>query len=282
MSGRDSPSARRIAEALGHRLGAAPDVLVVLGSGLGGFEAGLNQATSVAFTEIEGFPAPSVEGHAGRFIAGRVGGLRVLAQSGRLHAYEGHPLDRVALPVRVAAELGAGSLIVTNSAGGVNPELRPGDLVLLKDHVNLMFRSPLVGPLVPGEDRFPDMSRPYDSELRALAAAEARRLGLALRNGVYGAVLGPAYETAAEVRMLAGFGVDVVGMSTVPEVLVARARGMRCLGLSMVTNPATGLAGGPLTHEEVLQVAHEAGGRLATLLTGILDRWPADAVNRAR
>jgi purine-nucleoside phosphorylase len=181
----------------------------------------------------------------------------------------------VAAPVRLSAALGVRTLLLTNAAGGVDPGLEPGDLVLLSDHLNLMSRTPLMGPVAEGEVRFPDMSWPYDPELQALALDVARDLGFPLRRGVYAALTGPSYETAAEVRMLRILGADVVGMSTAPEVIVARALGMRCLAVSMVTNKGTGLSSQVLSHGEVVAVGREAGARVGAILEGVVRRLPA-------
>lgn len=264
-----------IAGVLGARSDVRPVALIVLGSGLGVIETRVTDPVAVPFREIPGMPGTSVAGHAGRFVLGRVGGLPVLLQSGRFHAYEGHPPAVLALGVRVAAELGASVLVATNAAGGIRDDLQPGDLVLIEDHVNLTGRNPLVGSVRDGEKRFPDMTEVYDTELRAIVAASGERLGEPLRSGVYGAVLGPSFETPAEVRMLRTLGVDVVGMSTVPEVIVARARGMRCVAVSMVTNRAAGLSGAPLSHEEVLEVGDRAGARLARVLEASCERLAA-------
>jgi purine-nucleoside phosphorylase len=260
------------ASILRSRLGARARVAIVLGSGLGHVVESLEGATSVGFEELPGFPSSGVVGHAGRFVAGRLGGADVLVQAGRYHFYEGHPTEVVAAPVRVAAALGIEALVLTNAAGGVRADLEPGDLLLVSDHLNLMGRSPLIGPARAGEVRFPDMSAPYDPELRRLAVEVARERGVALSEGIYAGLLGPAYETAAEVRMLAGLGADVVGMSTVPVVLVARARGIRCLAFSVVTNKATGLAAGAVTHDEVVAVGRGAGERLAGVLEVLVPR----------
>ena len=275
--GTASPDPRRVADALAGRIDSLPDVFIVLGSGLGAVEQRVEDPVTVPFGDLAGMPVSAIEGHAGRFVAGRMGGVAVLVASGRFHAYEGHGMDVVALPVRVAALLGATTLVVTNAAGGIREDLRPGDLVLIQDHLNLMFRNPLVGDVRDGEVRFPDMSAPYDPELAALAHTAAGHLGIPLAGGVYAAVLGPSYETAAEVRMLSRMGADVVGMSTVPEVVVARARGMRCLAFSMVTNRATGLSAEPLGHDEVLSVGRKAGGRLADLITEVVGSLPPSA-----
>ena len=267
----------RAAAFLESRLPFVPRLAVVLGSGLGQLVDELEDPATVSFADVPGFPPATVPGPAGTFVAGRLDGAEVLFQRGRYHMYEGHPPDVVAAPVRVAATLGVESLVLTNAAGGVRASLEPGDLVLLDDHINAMARSPLVGLVEDGETRFPDMSEPYDAALQRLTLAAAADLGVDLERGVYAAVLGPAYETAAEVRMLARLGADVVGMSTVPEVLVARARGLRVLAISVVTNKAAGLGGGPLTHEEVVEVGREAGGKLARLLRAVIPRIVAGA-----
>jgi len=275
----DIDAAARVLRA---RLGSRARVAVVLGSGLGGLVDALEDAEAVAFEDLEGFPPSGVPGHAGRFVSGRLAGADVLVQAGRYHFYEGHAAEVVAAPVRVLAAMGIEALVLTNAAGGVRPTLEPGDLVLVADHLNLMARSTLVGPPRAGEARFPDMSAPYDPELRHLAAVAAREVGVKLTEGVYAALLGPTYETAAEVRMLASWGADVVGMSTVPEVHVARARGLRCLAFSMVTNKATGLAAGALTHDEVVAVGRAAGTKLARLMEAFLPRIASGVSPAAR
>lgn len=272
-----APDVARAAAFLRSQLPFAPRVAVVLGSGLGQLADELDGAASVAFDELPGFPPSSVPGHAGKYVAGRLGGAEVLFQCGRYHLYEGHAPDVVAAPARVAAALGVEVLVLTNAAGGVRPSLEPGDLVVVDDHMNLMGTSPLVGPVQDGEVRFPDMSAPYDPALVGIALTAAAELGIELERGVYAGMLGPAYETAAEVRMLGALGADVVGMSTVPEVLIARARGMRCLAFSVVTNKATGLGSGSLSHDEVVAVGREAGERLARLLRVVIPRVVAEA-----
>lgn len=264
------PDIARAAEEVRRHVAWTPQATLVLGSGLGSLVDGVEGAVSIPFASLPGFPQAGVAGHAGRFVAGTLGGVRVLVQAGRYHVYEGHPGEVVAAPVRLSAALGVGTLVLTNAAGGVDPGLEPGDLVLLEDHLNLMFASPLAGPVAPGEVRFPDMSRPYDPELIRLAEEVAAGEGIAVRRGVYAALPGPSYETAAEIRMLRTLGADVVGMSTVPEVLVARALGMRCMAVSMVTNKGTGLAAHPLSHGEVMEVGAAAGARVAGLLRGVL------------
>jgi len=260
---------------LRRRMPERPEVALVLGSGLSHLAEMVEDAGEVSFGEVPGFPETGVAGHAGRYVFGRLGGRRVLIQAGRFHVYEGHGDEVVGAPVRLAAALGVGLLVLTNAAGGVDPELDPGDLMLIDDHLNLMFRSPLVGETRKGEERFPDMSAPYDRELRALASAVAVELGITLRKGVYAALTGPSYETAAEVRMLGVLGADAVGMSTVPEVLVARAIGLRCLAFSMITNKGTGLSPTTLSHAEVVEVGARAGQTLGRLVAGVLGGLPS-------
>lgn len=255
--------------------GTRPVAAIVLGSGLGGLAARLEDSRRLPYTAIPGFVPPEVPGHAGELVLGRLGGQPVLCQAGRLHGYEGHASDTVALPVRVFAELGLGVLLLTNAAGGLRRTLRPGTLLLLADQVNLTFRNPLTGRVRPGEERFPDMSAPYDPALRGLAHQVARARGLRLEDGVYAGLAGPSYETPAEIRMLERLGVDAVGMSTVQEVMVARARGMRCLGLSVITNPAAGTTAERLSHEEVLAAGRAAGAAVEGLITALVAALPA-------
>ena len=251
---------------------APPEIFGVLGSGLGFVADALEDAVSIPFAEIPGFPGAAVEGHAGRVVAGHLEGRRALVQAGRFHVYEGHPLEVVVLPVRIAAALGAPVLLVTNAAGGVNRRFGPGTLMLIEDHLNLMGRNPLVGQAVPGEPRFPDMSAAYDPELRALARQVALEEGIALEGGVYAAVTGPSYETPAEVRMIGILGGDAVGMSTVPEVIAARSAGVRVLGISLITNPGAGLSPEPLSHAEVLEAGKAAAPRFERLVRGVVAR----------
>ncbi len=273
MASFGSEDALHAAAVLRDKLGGhQPDVAIVLGSGLGGLADEIERVAAVPFAEVPGFPAATVSGHAGMLIAGRLAGRFVLALSGRFHLYEGHDVRLTAFPVRVVHALGAQTLIVSNAAGGVNRLWHPGDLMLIRDHINLMFRNPLMGVVEPGDARFPDMSSPYDAELAELARRVAHEQGLSLREGVYAALLGPAYETPAEVRMLATFGADAVGMSTVPEVIVARALGMRVLGVSCITNLACGLSHTPITHAEVLDTTARVAGRFQRLVTGIVAR----------
>jgi purine-nucleoside phosphorylase len=249
-----------------------PVAAIILGSGLGGLAKRITDNVAIPFADIPGFPVAKVAGHTGAMIAGRLAGRPVIALAGRFHVYEGHDVRLAALPVRVMHALGAQTLIVSNAAGGVRRTFRPGDLMLIDDHINLMFRNPLIGPVESGEPRFPDMSAPYDRELQSLAREVALAAGIALQQGVYAGLLGPVYETPAEVRMLERLGADATGMSTVPEVIVARALEMRVLGISCITNLACGLTPTPPSHEEVLLVAGEAAVRLERIVTGVVER----------
>lgn len=245
---------------------------IVLGSGLGALADEIERPVKIPYRDIPGFPVATVAGHAGAMIAGRLEGRPVLALAGRFHMYEGHDVRLAAFPARVAHALGVSTLIVSNAAGGVNRLWQPGDLMLIRDHINLMFRNPLIGAVEEGDLRFPDMSAPYDAELSDVARAVAAEQGTLLREGVYAGMLGPAYETAAEVRMLGLLGADAVGMSTVPEVIVARAIGMRVLGVSCITNLACGLSNTPITHAEVLETTAKAAGRFSKLVKAIVAR----------
>lgn len=256
---------------LRERLTERPRALLSLGSGLGGVADELADPVRVPFADIPGFPGATVPGHRGVLVAGRFGGVECVALQGRYHLYEGHDPATVVLPIRALAALGATTLIATNAAGALNPAFRPGDLMILDDHVNFMFRSPLIGPVVGGEERFPDMSRPYDPALQALAERVALAQRLRVVRGTYFALTGPSYETPAEVAMYRRLGGDAVGMSTVPEVLAARALGVRVLGVSLITNLAAGLAAEQQTHDEVLAAAAQAGERFSRLVRGVLE-----------
>jgi purine-nucleoside phosphorylase len=262
-------AARFLREWLGTR---RPAVALILGSGLGAVADSLVGPRRRRYEEIPGFPAAAVAGHVGELVVGRLGGREVLCQSGRFHGYEGHRPDIVALPIRAFADVGVRTLIVMNAAGGIRRTFRPGTLMLITDQVNLTFRNPLIGPVRIGEERFPDMSDPYASELRRLARSVALEERIPLEEGVYAGVQGPSYETVAEIGMLGRIGADAVGMSTVLEVVAARARGIRCLGLSKITNLAAGLTRGPLSHQEVMQAAETGSDELRRLVTGIVAR----------
>jgi purine-nucleoside phosphorylase len=259
----------------GH-LDVKPQVGAILGSGLGAFTGRLAGAVTIPYGEIPGFPVSRVAGHAGQLVVGQLpapGGepVTVVVMQGRAHGYEGWSADEVAFGSRVLCALGVKALLVTNAAGGIGAELAPGDLVRITDHLNLTGQNPLVGE---NDDkigpRFPDMSEPYDARLGALLEEAAAKHGVALKRGVYAGVLGPSYETPAEIRMLRTLGADLVGMSTVHDVVAARHMGVPVAGLSVVTNPATGLSRDRLSHEEVQQVAARANARLETLLLDFL------------
>jgi purine-nucleoside phosphorylase len=245
----------------------APAAAIVLGSGLGGLADKIENVVAVDYGDVPGFATPTVAGHSGRVLSGRLAGRSVLAFAGRFHMYEGHAPEAAGIIVRVAHALGASILLLSNAAGAIRRTLRPGDLMVISDHINLSWRNPLVGPLVPGDERFPDMSAPYDEALRRQLHGAAERLGIALQEGVYGGLLGPTYETPAEVRMLERLGVDAVGMSTVPEVIVARAVGMRCCAISCITNQAAGISSQAIAHEDVLAVTAVAASAFERLVT---------------
>lgn len=236
----------------------SPDLAIILGSGLGALAGEIRAEATIPYAEIPGFPRATVEGHAGNLITGRLEGKPVVAMQGRVHYYEGHTLADVVFPVRVMRALGARVLLVSNAAGGINRQWSAGDLMIIADHINFMGGNPLMGPNDPAlGPRFPDMSQAYDPALIALAERAAASEGIAARKGIYVGVHGPSYETPAELRMLRGWGADAVGMSTVPEVIAARHMGMRVLGITAVTDMATGEQIAPVSHEEVIAVARQ-------------------------
>jgi purine-nucleoside phosphorylase len=255
------------------RFAAVPEVAIVLGTGLGGLAREIDVAATVEYADIPGFPLSTVESHAGRLLCGSLGGKTVVAMQGRFHRYEGYSLQQVTFPVRVLRALGAETLVVSNACGGMREEWAPGDLMLIADHINLLGDNPLIGE---NDDRlgvrFPDMSAPYDATLRALARAVAREQGTDLREGVYVAVTGPNLETRAEYRMLRTIGADVVGMSTVPEVIVAVQGGMRVLGLSIITDQCIPETLEPAALETIIATAGRAEPRLTALVRGVLER----------
>ena len=252
-----------------------PVLGIILGSGLGGLARRIEDARDVAFADVPGFPDATVAGHAGHVIVGRLAGRPVVALAGRFHMYEGHDAALAGFPARVLHALGARTLFVANAAGGIRATFTPGDLMIITDHLNLMFRNPLVGALEPGDVRFPDMSEPYDRALGAILRREATKLGIVLRDGVYGGLLGPTYETPAEVRMLQTLGADATGMSTVPEVVVARHMGARVIGISCITNHAAGITGAELSHAEVTETATRVRTTFERLLDTILSTLAA-------
>ena len=238
------------------RVALLPELGIILGSGLGGFADLVEEKTVIPYREIPHFPVSTVEGHAGQLVFGKVAGRNVVVMQGRFHYYEGYTMQEVTFPVRVMQVLGVTGLVVTNAAGGINSAFRGGDLVLIKDHLNLMGENPLRGAnLLSLGPRFPDLSEGYDLEWRQKALVIAREYGISAQEGVYAAMSGPSYETPAEIRYLRTIGADMVGMSTVPEVIVANHGGMQVLGISCVTNMAAGILPQKLSHTEVMETA---------------------------
>jgi len=260
----------------------APRIGLILGSGLGGIAAAIEHATAIDYADLPGFPRPGVEGHAGRLVLGNLGGVDVACLQGRVHLYEGVPAAAVNPLPRTLKALGCEVLILTNAAGSLRPEIEPGALALIEDHINLLGQNPLVGPYDSAVGvRFPDMSEVYDRDLRARAQAVAARLGIPLRSGVYLATLGPSFETPAEIRAFRALGAELVGMSTVAEAISARHCGLKVIGFSIVTNLAAGLTDQILSHEQTLAVAARAAERLQNLLLGLLEELARDAHNPA-
>lgn len=264
--------------AIRKRVGVAPRVGVVLGSGLGVFAESLEGLVKIPYRDLPHMPSSAVQGHPGNFCFGRVAGVEIVCMQGRVHLYEGHSIDQVVHGVRTMARLGVRSVFLTNAAGGLEPSWSPGDFMVVTDHINLTGMSPLVGPndeaLGP---RFPDMTAVYDEELRMMLHEIADKAGIQLRAGVYAALLGPSYETPAEVRMLRILGAQAVGMSTVPEAIALRHMGVRVGALSCIANLAAGIATRPLKHEDVEATMRTLGGHLTTLLMG----WIARACHAA-
>ena len=253
-----------------------PAAAIILGTGLGGLAKEIKAEAVIPYEEIPGFPLSTVEAHAGRLILGSLSGKPVVAMQGRFHRYEGYSLQQVTFPVRVMHALGTETLVVSNACGGMHPLWAPGDLMLIADHINLIGDNPLIGP----HDerlglRFPDMSQPYDESLRAMARKLALELGITLREGVYVAVTGPNLETRAEYRMLRAMGADVVGMSTVPEVIVAVQEGMKVLGISIITDQCLPDALEPASLEKIIAVANRAEPSLTRLVSGVVERLAA-------
>jgi len=250
-----------------------PRIGMVLGSGLGGFADELSEAVRVPYSEIPSFPQSTAIGHAGRLVIGKAAGVPVVAMQGRVHLYEGYSAKEVTFPMRVFGRMGVRSAILTNAAGGINLEYKQGALVVLSDHINLQGHNPLVGA---NDDRlgprFSDMTQAYWKPYREMALEEAHKLGLTVYSGVYAALLGPSYETPAEIRYLRTIGADLVGMSTVGEVIVARHMGMKCLAISCVTNMAAGILDQPINHEEVLETGERVKGAFLSLVKAVLPR----------
>jgi purine-nucleoside phosphorylase len=263
-----------VASLIGSRSPEKPDFGIILGSGLSGMAEALVAPATIPFAELPHFPVPGVEGHAGRILLGRLGERRVLLMQGRVHFYEGYSMAEVTLPIRVMQRMGIGTLIVTNAAGGVNPDFHPGDVMLITDHLNfvgMMGQNPLMGPnydeLGP---RFPDMSQAYDRSLLNIARQVAAREGVHLREGVYAGLSGPSFESPADLRFLRLAGADAVGMSTVHEVIVARHGGMRVLGLSGISNKANLDGSTVTTHEEVIEAGKLIAPKMEKIITGVL------------
>lgn len=249
-----------------------PEIALILGSGLGALAEEIENPVAIPYQEIPHFPVSTVAGHAGRLVLGRLRGRVVVAMQGRFHYYEGYSMSEVTFPVRVMQKLGAKLLIVTNAAGGVNREFKPGDLMLISDHINLMGGNPLIGPNWDEfGPRFPDMSAAYSSRLQEIADRVAAAQDFQLRRGVYAAMTGPSYETPAEIRYLAKIGADAVGMSTVPEVIVANHGGMEVLGISCITNMAAGILPDKLDHSEVMETAERIKQQFLALVKGIVE-----------
>lgn len=250
-----------------------PRVGLILGSGLGALADEMDDATFITYPSIPNFPESTVPGHKGRLAVGKLEGTPVYAMQGRFHFYEGYPMEQVVRPVRTMARLGVDTIIVTNAAGGVNESFSAGDLMLITDHINMFGTNPLIGP---NEEefgvRFPDMTEAYDPTLRELALDVAKEQGLSLRQGVYMGLTGPSFETPAEIRAFRTLGADAVGMSTVPEVIVARHLGVRVLGISCISNMAAGVLPEPLNHEDVIRVTAHAGAAFGRLVRGIVAR----------
>ena len=258
------------------RIGVEPRIAIVLGSGLGGFADDFDEAVAIPYEEIPGFVRSTAQGHAGRLVIGKVDSVPVLAMQGRVHYYEGYSLEEVTFPVRVFNLLDIKTLVLTNAAGGINVQLTQGALMVISDHLNLMGVNPLRGP---NDERFgprfPDMSAVYSPELQELVVEEAKAINVEVRRGIYGALSGPSYETPAEILLLRTLGADAVGMSTVPEAIVARHMGMEVLGISCITNMAAGISDEPISHEEVMAT----GDRVRATFTELLQRV-ISAINR--
>ena len=268
-------AAKRTADAIRQRAGTtAPDIGIVLGSGLGGLASDIEDPIRIPFAEVPGFPAATVVGHAGALVYGKLSGRTVVAMAGRFHMYEGHPPQLAAFPVRVMYELGARIYFASNAAGGIRRDLSAGDLMIIEDHLNLTSVNPLTGHVEEGDERFPDMSAPYDAELRALLKSSGEKVGVKTKEGVYACLSGPSFETRAEIRMLERLGADAVGMSTVPEVIVARALGMRAAGMSCIANAASGVTDAPVLHTDVLEVTARAAKSFQALVRDFVGALP--------
>ncbi len=267
--------AEQAAQTIRARTSVSSRIALVLGSGLGGFADDFADSTGIPYQEIPGFASSTAQGHAGRLVVGKVGENNVVAMQGRVHFYEGYSLEEVTFPIRTFKLLGIDTLILTNASGGVNVQLNQGALMVISDHLNLMGVNPLRGP---NDERFgprfPDLTEVYSRELQELAIEEARELGVSLRRGIYAGLAGPSYETPAEIHMLRAFGADAVGMSTVPEAIVARQMGINVLGISCITNMAAGISEEPINHAEVMETGERVRGTFAQLLRRIIAKLP--------
>ncbi|HEX3093956.1 MAG TPA: purine-nucleoside phosphorylase [Candidatus Angelobacter sp.] len=255
-----------------------PAVAIVLGSGLGGFADEMTDAVRISYNDIPHFARSTAVGHAGQLVLGNIGAWPVVVMQGRVHLYEGYPVHSVVFPMRVFSRMGVRAAILTNAAGGINLDYGQGRLVVIKDHINLQGQNPLVGPEDPNLGlRFIDMTEAYSKSYRQIALEAGKRLGIPLGEGVYAAVLGPSYETPAEIRFLRTIGADLVGMSTVPEVIVARQMGIKVLAISCVTNMAAGTTDAPINHEEVLEIGRKIAGQFKALLRDVIPVIARDA-----
>ena len=272
----DYSRAGEAAEFIRKKLKFQPKIAIVLGSGLGGFADDLTDRTVIPYSKIPHFPTTSAIGHAGNLVVGKMSDVPVAAMQGRVHYYEGHSMQRVTFPMRVFFRMGIKAALLTNAAGGIGSQLKQGCLVVLKDHINLMGTNPVIGP---NDDRFGlrffDMTEAYAADYRRMAVEEGRRQGIDIFEGVYAAVSGPSYETPAEIRFLRTIGADTVGMSTVPEVIVARHCNIKVLAISCVTNLAAGISSQPINHEEVLETGERVRGQFVGLLKALLPRMAA-------
>src|SRR2546427_9880663 len=265
--------AQRAAEQIRSRANARPSVAIVLGSGLGAFADELTESTSLAYKEITGFAQATVEGHAGRLVIGRAGEVPIAAMQGRFHFYEGYSLEDVTFPIRVLKLLGVRTLILTNAAGSLNTEFTPGSLMVISDHINLMGVNPLIGT---NDERFgprfPDLTSTYDPDLQSMVIEEATAMKIDMRRGVYAALTGPSYETPAEIHMVRTLGADAVGMSTVPEAIVARHMDMQVIGISCITNLAAGVSNRPVDHSQVIATGERVRAEFTELLRRVVGR----------
>jgi purine-nucleoside phosphorylase len=267
--------AEHAARTISARANVTPKIALVLGSGLGAFADEFEEPVGIPYQEIPGFVSSTALGHVGRLVVGKVGGVPVLAMQGRVHYYEGYSLEEVTFPIRTFKLMGIETLILTNAAGGVDVELSQGALMVISDHLNLMGVNPLRGP---NDERFgprfPDMSEVYARDLQEMVGEEAKDLGVTIRRGIYAALTGPSYETPAEIHMLRAFGADAVGMSTVPEAIVARHMGMKVLGISCITNMAAGISEEPINHDEVIETGQRVRSTFTKLLRKLIARLP--------